>query len=199
LSNGVPSSALASLQSAISARVPTIDQTRRAPRQYPETQLRTHYLRDRVLRRPQTQRLRLIRFNHAEATSNTSIIKYPMNRVLRGLLGEKKFSGDFRTGHPAFNQWEQPLHSSSRLHLSVRAAARSHRTPRREIIDEHPGVLERTNSLSLRHRSNCGRHLYRRRFAMNVTQDAEPNSVANCDRFRIKGAGSQRTRRIGLR
>jgi hypothetical protein len=106
LSNGVPSSALASLQSAINARVPTIDQTRRAPRQCPETQLDIHFLRDCVLRRLQTQRLGLIRFNYAEATSNTNFIKYPMNRVLRGLRGQRKHRGDFLTGHPAFNQWE---------------------------------------------------------------------------------------------
>jgi hypothetical protein len=85
----VPSSALASLQSAISARVPTIDQSRRAPRQCPETQMGTRFLRDRVLRRTTDPASGLIRFNYAEATSNTNFIKYPMNRVLHGLLGKK--------------------------------------------------------------------------------------------------------------
>jgi hypothetical protein len=101
LSNGVPSSALASFKSAINARVPTIDQTRRAPRQCPETQLGTHFLRDRVLHRTTDPAFGLIRFNYAEATSNTNFIKYPMNRALHGLLGEKKLSGDFLTRHPA--------------------------------------------------------------------------------------------------
>jgi len=99
----VPSSALASLQSAINARVPTIDQTRRAPRQCSETQLGTHFLRDRVLRTTADRASGLIRVNSAEATSNTNFIEYPMNRVLHGLLGEKKLSGDFLTRHPAFN------------------------------------------------------------------------------------------------
>lgn len=102
----MPSSALASLQSAINARVLTIDQTRRAPRKHLETQLRTHFLSDRVVRRLQTQRLGLMRFNYAGATSNTNSIKYPMNRNLYGLLREGKLSGDFFTGHPAFNHWE---------------------------------------------------------------------------------------------
>jgi hypothetical protein len=85
LSEGVPSSALASLQSAINARVPTIDQTRRAPRQCPETQLGTHFLRVRVLRRTADPAFGLMRFNYAEATSNTNFIKYPMNGVLHAL------------------------------------------------------------------------------------------------------------------
>jgi hypothetical protein len=101
----VPSSALASLQPAINARVPTIDQTRHAPPQCPETQLGTRFLRDRVLRRTTDPATGLIRFNFAEATSNTNFIKYAMNRVLHGLLGEKKLSGDFLTRHPAFNLW----------------------------------------------------------------------------------------------
>ncbi len=101
----MPSSALASLQSAINARVPTIDQTRRAPRPCRETQPGTHFLRDRVLRRTTDPASGLIRVNYAEATCNAIFIKYPMNRVLHGLHGEKKLSGDFLARHPAFNLW----------------------------------------------------------------------------------------------
>jgi hypothetical protein len=105
LSTGVPSSALASLQSAINARVSTINQTPRAPRQCPETQLATHFLRDRVLRTTADPAPGLIRVNYAEATSNTNFIQYSMNRVLHGLLGEKKLGGDFLARHAAFNLW----------------------------------------------------------------------------------------------
>jgi hypothetical protein len=102
----VPSSALASLQSAINTRVPTIDQIRRAQRQCPETQLGTHFLRDRVLCRSTDPTSALIRFNYAEASFKTICIKYPMNKVRHGLFGEKKLSGGFLTCHRAFTPWE---------------------------------------------------------------------------------------------